>query len=272
MNDGVDRRMWKDFHLHNKHLDSGEKSWTWHGRPPLFVFGSHTFSAKLGADQTVINLPLVIGTLCSLSLETVLNTLLSIIKTYQSAGPYLLAGVCDEGYFAYEIARRLAASGQEVGLLALIECTGVGHRGWVRTARILLFSVTYPTAVVSAVGRTLKGLKDQAFGTWEAREERSSNVELVELYHDHLNKLFRDYKIELDQGRAPYRGSLVLIFGDRSMFRFLPAWGWRRLVRGKIEILVVSGDHYERLFAGESLARELRMCIDKTLCNYTGSA
>lgn len=269
MNDGIEREIWIEFRLINKLRDREENSGTWHGRPPLFCFGLGSLSRRLGADQTVINLPFMSVARCSASLDDFIAKILSIIQTYQRVGPYFLAGYCAEGYVAYEIARRLASSGQELGLLALIECTGAGGRGWDLFARRLLLSMTYPTELVRYVGRKLNGLKAQVFGARGAGEERSSSVDLFKAKFEQLNRLFRDFWKELDQGRATYPGSLVLLFGDRSRRRFFPTRGWRRSVRGKIEVLVMSGDHYERLFAGENLVRELRACIDRALSNLS---
>jgi len=54
------------------------------------------------------------------------------IRSLRPTGPYLLGGHCYGGIAAFEIARQLMASGQEVGLLALFEVPTPGYPKVVR--------------------------------------------------------------------------------------------------------------------------------------------
>jgi len=50
------------------------------------------------------------------------------IRQVQPHGPYCLAGTCNGGLAAYEVARRLAAAGERVAFLGLIHASGAGLR------------------------------------------------------------------------------------------------------------------------------------------------
>ncbi|MCL4748168.1 MAG: AMP-binding protein, partial [Burkholderiaceae bacterium] len=54
------------------------------------------------------------------SYEAMAERHLEAIRAVQPEGPYLLAGQCNGGLVAYEIARRLSAAGEQVALLAMI--------------------------------------------------------------------------------------------------------------------------------------------------------
>ncbi len=57
------------------------------------------------------------------------------LRTFQSEGPYLLAGWCNGGTVAYEMARQLHAAGQKVELLVLMDPDPPGH---LRSVRIVI--------------------------------------------------------------------------------------------------------------------------------------
>jgi thioesterase domain-containing protein len=49
---------------------------------------------------------------------------LQLIRAEQPAGPYFLAGYCQSGHVAYEVATRLERDGHEIALLAIIDSSG----------------------------------------------------------------------------------------------------------------------------------------------------
>src|SRR5207249_7517229 len=49
------------------------------------------------------------------------------LREFQHEGPYLLAGWCNGGLVAYEMARQLQAEGQKVDLLVLMDPEVPGH-------------------------------------------------------------------------------------------------------------------------------------------------
>lgn len=58
-----------------------------------------------------------------ITIEDIASRYLKDIRTVQPVGPYLLGGFCMGGIIAYEMARQLAASGDEAALVALISST-----------------------------------------------------------------------------------------------------------------------------------------------------
>ncbi|HUE03902.1 MAG TPA: amino acid adenylation domain-containing protein [Bryobacteraceae bacterium] len=102
------------------------------GMPPLyFVSGSgghvlpfQTISSYLGPEQPVYALQPrgLYDTQSFLTrIEDIAGHYLREIKTVQRAGPYYLAGYSFGGVVAFEMAQQLRASGEEVGLLALLD-------------------------------------------------------------------------------------------------------------------------------------------------------
>ena len=66
------------------------------------------------------------------SLEAMASAHLKALQALQPEGPYLLGGFCNGGLMAYEIARQLQASGEEVEMLALIDPATPTPHGAVR--------------------------------------------------------------------------------------------------------------------------------------------
>lgn len=101
-------------------------------RPPLFVvsgFGGDVFyflalARLVDADQPLISVqpPGLDGGEPLGSIEALARFQIEQIRRYWPQGPYLIAGHCSGGTVAFEVAQQLAASGQQVGLLALIGC------------------------------------------------------------------------------------------------------------------------------------------------------
>ncbi|MHB8974193.1 MAG: condensation domain-containing protein [Pirellulaceae bacterium] len=58
--------------------------------------------------------------------EFLAETCLQTLRTIQPHGPYFLAGYSFSGLVAYEMARRLRADGEDVTLVALVDCTLAG--------------------------------------------------------------------------------------------------------------------------------------------------
>ncbi len=77
----------------------------------------------------------------SRTVESVAANCGAVIRSLRSRGPYLLAGHCFGGIVAFEIARQLIASGEQVELLALLDATTPGYpkapEHWRRYARAL---------------------------------------------------------------------------------------------------------------------------------------
>ena len=97
-------------------------------KPPLFwVRGGPLFLplANRLADQPLLGLHLPSSDVSRLPipyrLEDIATALVARMREVQPEGPYYLAGLCVNGVIAYEMARQLVLSGQQVALLALFD-------------------------------------------------------------------------------------------------------------------------------------------------------
>jgi thioesterase domain-containing protein len=102
--------------------------------PPLFLVPGHEghavgftpLSRRLGADQPFYGLhptgwsedPLSL-----IPLEATATHCLEAVRAVQPHGPYYLGGRCYGGVLAFELAQQLAAGGERVGLLLLVDVT-----------------------------------------------------------------------------------------------------------------------------------------------------
>jgi acyl-CoA synthetase (AMP-forming)/AMP-acid ligase II/thioesterase domain-containing protein len=59
---------------------------------------------------------------CGYRIERLAERYLAEVFAAQPHGPYHLLGVCTGGFVAYEMARQIRAKGEEVGVLALLDC------------------------------------------------------------------------------------------------------------------------------------------------------
>ena len=105
-------------------------------RPLFFLYGYHPFGGfychplarRLPTDQPFYAVhppPLPSG---RVTVESMAASCLDAIRSVQPDGPYRLGGFCGSGLVAYEMARRLAAQGQTVELLALVEVQTINAR------------------------------------------------------------------------------------------------------------------------------------------------
>jgi amino acid adenylation domain-containing protein len=96
-------------------------------RPPLFWIKAdpmfRALAERLPVDQPVFGLfvPDDHALPVPYSIEDVAAFHLETLRRQQPVGPYLLGGFCAAGLVAYEMSRRLAAAGEEVALLALLD-------------------------------------------------------------------------------------------------------------------------------------------------------
>jgi thioesterase domain-containing protein len=108
-------------------------------RPPLFVGGSaaeiRDLSRALEPEQPFFQLDilalqeqrLLAGELLLTTIPDIATEFLRDILAIEPTGPYLLAGLCDGGILALEIALRLQADGRRVALLAQFDTPVYGY-------------------------------------------------------------------------------------------------------------------------------------------------
>jgi len=111
-------------------------------RPPIFFVHTHggtvsycvRLAKHLGSGQPSYGLQnekLEEGR-AYLSIAEMARDYASALRSVQREGPYHLFGYCSGGIIAYEIAQQLAASGQEIGFLGLMDAPAPGamRLGW----------------------------------------------------------------------------------------------------------------------------------------------
>ena len=97
---------------------------------PIFVVPGHAgdvfcflpLARQLDPDQPMVGIqpPGLDGTEPLKSVEALAANMVEQIRRYRASGPYLLAGYCAGGPVAFEMARQLAQTGEEVPFVGLI--------------------------------------------------------------------------------------------------------------------------------------------------------
>ena len=93
----------------------------WCNAGPIF----RATAAAIGPDQPFLGVSLDVDEVDALprgaSLEEIAARVAAVIRAEQPHGPYYLGGWCKWGILAYEVARQMRASGEELGLLVLLD-------------------------------------------------------------------------------------------------------------------------------------------------------
>jgi thioesterase domain-containing protein len=254
------------------------------GRAPLFcvhpLSGFVHFYAGLarhmGADQPFygIQSPGLYGGLTFDDLELMAQRYITDIREARSSGPYHIAGWSMGAAVAYEVARQLAESGEQVGMVALLE--GSPYRA--------VEQQPYNGNSHDHLLQLLAGLSQQQFGT-DSQEVESLGLEAG---LDHFLSLGRasgqvPEDVSKDQIRhflrvaaanqsaavryqpKPYPGKVVL-FRTNDVDGRDPSYGLTSLALGGVEVHEIPGTHATFVNPPhvEQLARELRICMDGT--------
>ena len=265
-------------------------------RPPLFLvhgagggmfWGYVNLSRHLGADQPVYGLKSrdLDGNNEFESIEEMAKQYVADVRALQSHGPYYLGGYCFGGIVALEMAREFRAQGEDVALLALLNCSppnsNYGRISWtpkwlLRFGRNLLYWAQYfrqwPPAQRREFFRWKKEILKQRVAHLLGRNaaapmkvDAGNLVDLTsfpadqrELWRAHIHALLK-YKPQ------PYAGGVQLFRspGHPLLCSFDPAYGWGEFAAG-VDISVVPGVH-EKILEEPcvcSLARELNDRIE----------
>ncbi len=249
------------------------------GRPPLYCVhgaGGHVFNFSalaryLGADQPLYgfqargvdgrDMPMA-------SVGAMAEAYLGELRAQQPQGPYYLSGYCGGGIIAFEMACQLRAAGQEVALLALVDC----YRPGVRT----------PTPRLQRWGQGLRkgGLPYllHKSGVWYRRNRdllrqwlhvaayratgRTVPFELRDFW---LTQCF----LAASRGFRPgtFAGRMVILRAievDPELLGIGAQLGWQGHAAGGIASFDVPGDHYSLLQEPNIrvLAAALKDCLE----------
>jgi amino acid adenylation domain-containing protein len=210
------------------------------GKPPLFcVLGVHLYqdlADALRGVQAVVGIHVPTryrpGYSDSIRVEPIAAAYLTQIRAIQPRGPYHLAGFCFGGVVAYEIARQLEASGEQVAQVATFDGglpSGFRRRGlsWLRERTIDLIRM------------------------FRARLGRRPDVADLDVTRPELRAAVRRYERTL--GRIRARMLVVRAFhrelNDRTAAA--PDLGWARRA-GDMEVCVIPSVHMDLVRAPHS--------------------
>ena len=230
------------------------------GGVPLFCISGHR-GGLLGFSNLSHHLPATNPVLAfepptSGEVETVealAQRYLKVMRAQQPDGPYLLLGHCFGGFVAYEMACRLQQAGDEVALLAMVECF---NQRWL--------------ARLGTAGRTLVRarhfMRRLGFHWTQAIRADSIAAYLRNRSHvvrnEHRERVMQAaYEIAILEGRVelaaqsianraagaryepgPYAGRTLLIAPAHPRARryLAPLLGWRELLTGVVDYVEVS--------------------------------
>lgn len=267
-------------------------------RPPLFLvhgagggmfWGYVNLSRHLGADQPVYGLKSrgLDGREELGSIEEMAAHYVADIRRLQPHGPYHLGGYCFGGTVAMEMARQINAQGEEVALLALLNCSppnsDYDRISWtpawgLRFGRNLLYWVDYFRHWMPAQRREFFRWKKEILKQRIARLlGRDSNPplkidadNLVDLssFPTDQRKLWRihiDSLLKYHPQRYTGRVHLFRSPGHPLICSFEPDYGWGGLAAGGVDISIVPGVHEKILEEPcvRSLAKELKNRLDE---------
>jgi thioesterase domain-containing protein len=189
------------------------------------------------------------------------------LRTLQPQGPYYLTGYCGGGIIAFEMARKLRASGQVVALLALLDSYRPGAAAGASRVR--------RRRVIQYVG--LQDLWRRAVGRLR-RDLRESSLLLSIGVHRLLGKAMpfevRDFWLTqsfLKSARryppSVYPGKLTVLRAtqvDPELLGVGPELGWTEFAKGGIQSFDVPGDHHSLLQEPHIgvLAARLKECLE----------
>ena len=187
------------------------------------------------------------------------------LRAVQPHGPYHLGGYCFGGNVAFEMARQLEADGEEVALLALLNCSPPnGHYARIKLtpawmwsfARNLLYWAGYCRQWTPAQRRNFirwkKELWKKRLGRLFGRSSENAgkmdagNLVDISSYSPEERRLWEKHIHALTQYRPGRFGGRVHLFrspGHPLLCSFEDDYGWGELASGGVCIEVVPGVH-----------------------------
>ncbi|HTO75944.1 MAG TPA: amino acid adenylation domain-containing protein, partial [Thermoanaerobaculia bacterium] len=255
-------------------------------RPPFFcvhaawgsVFHYRELAGRLGSDQPFYGFQsrgLDGESPPCETVEEMAESYIEELRAFQPRGPYHLGGHSVGGLVAFEMAHRLLARGERVGLLALFDTSGspstpeptrlgfVRNRVRFHLAKLRQIPPNRRIAYVLRRGKTLWTLATQSLS--RARDRISNPMRRVpERVYEANRRAAHRYVPGFYAGRVTilWAADRWKRTGDNRPPRD-PQLGWGKLCR-EVEIREVPGDHASMLDDGENvdaLAEVLSLCL-----------
>ncbi len=235
-------------------------------RPTLFWLSPgpvfRPLADAIGPDQPFLGVALDPAEMhalpASARFEDIARLLVRDIRAVQPSGPYYVGGWCTGGILAFEVAVQLAATGERVGQVLLLDAVNpVQYRGFGRVA-----------VSVSKLKFHLDRALVQRGGGWRyaaARGRGALRRAVQNLNPACLPPEFEDLleRAALDYAPVPYDGDVTLFQpAERpDVFDYRP--GWREVVRGTFTACDVPGTHRTVLDAPQvgELGAAMRACL-----------
>jgi thioesterase domain-containing protein/acyl carrier protein len=230
-------------------------------RPPFFcvhpVGGSvlcyRELAQQLGDDQPFYALQVPEGEPpADLSLEALATTYVAAVRRRQPRGPYRLGGWSMGGVVAFEMARQMAAEGEEVELLALLDAERPGRAA--REVDDATLASWFARDLSGLLGRDLAVTREELVPLAEeerlrlllaqARAARLPEDIGLERLRQLLAVFRRNYRALLRYEAPFYAGGLTLLRVDRAGAEADPTLGWSSVSGSGVEVIRVPGDHY----------------------------
>jgi amino acid adenylation domain-containing protein/FkbH-like protein len=245
-------------------------------RPPLFLvhgagsgmfWGYVNLSRHLGTDQPVYGLKSrgLDGGEEFENIRDMAAQYVADVRALQPHGPYHIGGYCFGGNVAFEMARQFQAQGEEVALLALLNCSppnsSYDRISWtpawfVRFGRNLLYWMEYfrhwtPPQRREYIRWKKETLKQQVArilgrnATAPVKVDAGNLVDLSSFPADQRNLWRNHIDALLKYHPEPYSGRVNLFRspGHPVICSFQSDYGWGELAEGGVDIAIVPGVH-----------------------------
>lgn len=202
------------------------------------------------------------------TIEEMAEAYIAEIRALQPEGPYLLGGYSGGGIVAFEMARRLTAAGQEIGLLAFIDTfhPQLSMNEITITSRLRRLRREGMAYLRESVER--KGLMAEAARQDLAIDECLARGDSIP-FNLRERRLWRNFeKAQALYRVQPWQGKAML-FRAEKMVHYLedrgPSYGWDRDVLGGVEVIKSPGNHATLLLGSnaELLVNSLGAAIDR---------
>jgi amino acid adenylation domain-containing protein len=199
---------------------------------------------------------------CFTRIEEMAAHYIAEIKAIQPDGPYFFGGYSLGGIVAYEMAQQLRASGEQVGLLALLD-TYAGNLSSISSTVLRL--LMHPSR------QTL--LRDLPSIATETVERRIKSLLTSRL----LKSVLRTNQAAADRYvLRPYAGKITLFRASESSLRsFEDLYSiWDGLAGEGVDVQKITGNHKGILVQPQvtQLAAKLKACIDKNARSMSAAA
>ncbi len=197
------------------------------------------------------------------SVEAMAGFHFDAITELQPQGPYSLIGYSLGGLVVLEIAQRLLASGEKVGLLALVD--SYPHRNQLAADQRVLLSLRLAKRRVWSLIRTFpdrsrsKTSGHNAGGAPQLNHSEFSSAKMMQLMRDAASLAWRSYRPRF------YPGTIKFIKAEISTdFPDSPVAVWSRLA-AQLDVETTPGDHLAMLTVEfGKLGAVLTRCLNET--------